>query len=73
MVNSYLPGNSPSRWAPWWLYVAVVAPANLGKEQLLPSDAAWWLRAGLTATILAVGIVVVTALYRASRPDPPRV
>ena len=37
-----------SRWAPWWIYVLVIAPANLGKEQLLPADAAWWLRAALT-------------------------
>ncbi len=72
-MNSDLPGNSSGRWAPWWLYAAVVAPANLGKEQLLPSDAAWWVRAGLTAAILAVGIVVVTGLYRASRPQAPRV
>ena len=72
-MNSDLRGSSSSRWAPWWLYVAVVAPANLGKEQLLPSDAAWWLRAGLTAAILAVGIVVVTVLYRASRPGATRV
>jgi hypothetical protein len=56
-----------SRWAPWWIYVLVIAPANLAKEQLLPDDTAWWLRAGLTATIVVAGIAVVTALYRASR------
>lgn len=54
-----------SRWAPWWIYVLVIVPANLGKEQVLPDDTAWWLRAGLTATIVVAGIAVVTALYRA--------
>ncbi len=66
-MNSELRAGRSSQWAPWWLYVAVLAPANLGKEQLLPADAPLWLRAGLTATILVVGIAVVTAIYRASR------
>jgi hypothetical protein len=56
-----------SRWAPWWIYVLLIVPANLGKEQLLPGDAAWWMRAGLTATILVGGIALVTAVYRATR------
>jgi hypothetical protein len=45
----------------------LIVPANVGKEQLLPSDAAWWIRAGLTATIVVGGIALVTAIYRASR------
>jgi hypothetical protein len=56
-----------SRWAPWWVYVLLIAPANLGNEQLLPGDAAWWIRAGLTATIVVGGIALVTAVYRAAR------
>ena len=60
------PGHT-NRFAPWWIYVLVVAPANLGKEQLLPGDAAWWLRAGLTAAVVVVGVALVTALYRAGR------
>lgn len=56
-----------SRWAPWWIYVLLIVPANLGKEQLLPGDTAWWMRAGLTATIVVGGIAVVTAVYRATR------
>jgi hypothetical protein len=31
--------------APWWIYAVVIVPTNLGKEQLLQSDAAWWVRA----------------------------
>lgn len=56
-----------SRWAPWWIYVLLIVPANLGKEQFLPGDAAWWIRAGLTATIVVGGIALVTAVYRATR------
>lgn len=55
-----------SEWAPWWIYVSFIVPANLGKEQLLPGDAAWWLRAGLTAAIVVGGIALVTAVYRAT-------
>ena len=54
-----------SRWAPWWVYVLVIAPANMGKEVLLPDGATWPLRAALTAVIVAAGIAVVTAIYRA--------
>jgi hypothetical protein len=54
------------RWAPWWVYVLVVAPANLGKQELLPGDAPWWLIAASTAAVVLAGIAVVTAVYRAS-------
>jgi hypothetical protein len=55
-----------NRWAPWWVYVLIIAPANLGKQELLPGDASWWLAAVSTAAIVVVGIAVVTVVYRAS-------
>jgi hypothetical protein len=58
-----------SRWAPWWAYVLAIVPANLAKELVLSDDAAWWLRPGLTAAIAIVGVVFVTAIYRAGRED----
>ena len=54
-------------WAPWWIYVLVIAPANVGGQQLLAEDAAGWLRAALTAAIVVAGVAVVTLIYRASR------
>jgi hypothetical protein len=54
------------RWAPWWLYVLTIVPANLAKEQLL-GEADWWLRTALTATIVVGGIALVTAIYRGQR------
>ena len=62
-----LPAQQSRRWAPWWIYVLVIAPANLGKEQLLAGDAAWWLRATLTAAIVIGGVALVTAIYRGRR------
>jgi hypothetical protein len=56
-----------SRWAPWWLYVLVIAPANIGKEQLLPDDTAWWLRAMVTAALVAAGVALLTAMWRVHR------
>jgi hypothetical protein len=55
-----------SRWAPWWAYAVVIVPANLGTQQLIPGDVAWWLRAALTATIVVAGIAIVTAIHRAA-------
>ncbi len=72
-MHSDHPTRSSRQSAPWWLYVAVIAPANLGKEQFLPDDTVWWVRAGLTAAILVVGVAVVTAIYRATRPQAPRI
>ncbi len=66
-LRTNVPGLRPderSRWAPWWVYALVVVPANLAKEQLLPDDSAWWLRAVLTAAVLAAGIALVTAVHR---------
>ena len=54
------------RWAPWWIYVLAIVPANLVKEQFL-ADADWWLRTALTATIVLGGIALVTAIYRGHR------
>ena len=51
------------RWAPWWSYVLVIAPANLGKERFL-GESDWWLRTTLTATLVLGGIALVTAIYR---------
>ena len=69
-MTSELHSDPPSRWAAWWVYVLVIAPANLGKQQLLPAGADWWLVAGSTALVVAVGIAAVTAVYRASRGRP---
>ncbi len=56
----------PRRWAPWWIYVLAIVPANLVKEQVL-GDADWWLRTALAATIALGGIALVTAVYRGHR------
>jgi len=58
--------EAPGRWAPWWVYVVVIAPVNLSKEQLL-DDAAWPLRAALTVVVVAAGIALVTLIHRTGR------
>lgn len=63
------PDRQSNRWAPWWLYVLVIAPANMGKQQLLPAGASWWLVAGTTAVTILAGLAAVTAVYRASQGD----
>jgi hypothetical protein len=65
-ANAHSP-EPASRWAPWWAYVLAIVPANLSKELVMPDDAAWWLRPGLTAAIVILGLAFVTAIYRAGR------
>jgi hypothetical protein len=62
--NAPARGGEQSRWAPWWVYVAVIAPTNVGKEQFLAGSLAWWSRAALTAAIVVGGIALVTAIHR---------
>ena len=65
-MNQFEGTLPPRRWAPWWIYVLAIVPANLVKEQVL-GDADWWLRTALTATIVLGGIALVTAVYRGHR------
>ena len=58
------PAERPSRWAPWWMYVLVIVPANIGKEALLPGDTQWLVRGALTAAVVVGGVALVTALFR---------
>jgi anti-sigma-K factor RskA len=49
------------------VYLLVIAPLNMVKQQSLPEGTQLWLVVVLTlATVVAV-VAVVTALYRASR------
>ena len=62
--NALARRSARSPWAPWWVYVAVIAPANVGNEQFLADSLAWWSRAALTAAIVVGGIALVTAIHR---------
>jgi hypothetical protein len=66
-MSTELRAHRPDKdsWAPWWVYVLILVPANLGKELLLPGDTDWWVRTALSATILMGGIALITAIHRA--------
>lgn len=53
------------RWAPWWVYVLVIVPANLGKQRLLPEDASTALTAASTLVTIGGLFLLVTVVYRA--------
>jgi membrane protein YdbS with pleckstrin-like domain len=67
--TSARPSDKSSRWAPWWIYVLVIVPANVSKELLIAGDTDWWLRSALTALVLVGGIVLITAVYRLGRDE----
>ena len=55
-----------SRWAPWWVYVVLLVPANAIKQFAL-GDAPVAVNVAATLALVAAGVVVITALYRTSR------
>ena len=55
-----------ARWAPWWVYVVVLVPANLIKQYAL-GDAPVALNVAVTLVLVAAGVAGITALYRATR------
>lgn len=63
------PPTVTSRWAPWWLYLIILLPANYLRDHLMSGHDV----PPVVSVIAAVGqafllFVVITALWRASRP-----
>jgi hypothetical protein len=58
--------NGTGRWAPWWVYVVVLVPANAIKQYAL-GDAPVAVNVAATLALVAVGVVGITALYRTTR------
>jgi hypothetical protein len=58
--------RAASRWAPWWVYVVVLVPANAIKQYAL-GDAPVAVNVAATLALVAAGVVVITALHRMSR------
>lgn len=58
--------RAASRWAPWWVYVVVLVPANAIKQYAL-GDAPVAVNVAATLALVAAGVAGITALYRMSR------
>lgn len=58
--------NATGRWAPWWVYVVVLVPANALKQFAL-GDAPVAVNVAATLALVAAGVVGITAIYRTSR------
>ena len=58
--------NETGRWAPWWVYVVVLVPANALKQFAL-GDAPVAVNVAATLALVAAGVVAITAIYRTSR------
>ena len=65
--------ENPRRWAPWWVYVVVLVPANLLKQAALGA-APVAVNVALTAALVAIGVTAITAMYRGlnGRAGAPR-
>ena len=55
--------SGSGRWAPWWVYVIVLVPANYAKQAML-GDGPVAINVAATLALIAVGVVIITALYR---------
>lgn len=56
-----------SSWAPWWAYVAPIGAANFARSQWLDDDWSAATQAASLAVTIAVGVLLVTLLYRLLR------
>lgn len=65
--------SDTSRWAPWWLYLIVLAGANYLRSHLLPmQDSPTVMVVAIAGGQAALLFFVVTALWRALHPSPER-
>ncbi|RVU20928.1 hypothetical protein EOT10_26720 [Streptomyces antnestii] len=57
------------RWAPWWIYVVVIAGLNVARQVLFPpSQVGTAVTVGLFFVVLAIGFAVGTALHALLAP-----
>ena len=61
--------EQPNKWAPWWVYVVIIAVANFAKQRLL-EDAPIAANLGVTAVLVGGLIAAITAVYRISADRP---
>ncbi|GGN10199.1 hypothetical protein FHR83_003277 [Actinoplanes campanulatus] len=58
-----------SRWAPWWVYVVIIAGANYGKQHYA-EDLPIPVNAAITIALVTTLFLAITAVYRGlRRPD----
>ncbi|GAB3496594.1 hypothetical protein [Amycolatopsis cihanbeyliensis] len=56
-------GEADGRWAPWYVYVVPIVGVNLLKQQLV-EDLPTVANVAVTAGIIGLLILVITAVYR---------
>ena len=62
------PSDNASRWAPWWVYVAVLVGANWLRQYILPFGVLPEIAdGGLALALAAVLFVIITAIHRGRR------
>jgi hypothetical protein len=58
--------QTDGRWAPWWVYVVIIVPANYVKQYVVED---WPVGANVAITLVLVGLLFfgITAVYRQRR------
>ena len=58
--------QTEGRWAPWWVYVVIIVPANYVKQYVVQD---WPVAANVAITLVLVGLLFlgITAVYRQRR------
>jgi len=60
--------QASARWAPWWAYLVAIVATNLVRiSWLQPEEWPTWLEAIVGIGSIAFVVVLVTAVYRATR------
>lgn len=60
------PGTG-DKWAPWWLYLAVIVPANYLRRAVLPESSVPAPDVLVAITFSVLLFAVITVVYRAAR------
>ncbi len=57
--------KTPSRWAPWWVYVLVILGANYARQLIMPfGTLPEWAVVLIAVAISVTLFVVITAVHR---------
>lgn len=56
--------KNDGKWAPWYVYAVFIVGANLLKQQMIAGVVPVWANVAITAVLVGLLVLVITAVYR---------
>jgi hypothetical protein len=60
--------TTSTKWAPWWVYVAIIIGANYLRKALLGEGDGPAVRVAVALALSAALFVIITIVYRVAQP-----